>query len=248
MRLFVATCCLGVAALLAAAPAAAQQPRTVDVRNDTVYVDGLPVSRAALPDSIDLSGPPRHYHFSGVATPIVEIDGHLFVVGTDLRPALAPDTAAATPGLAGGSSDVSFLPDARLASGDSLAADRSALGDLPDAHRAYLDSLRLHSRGLYDRLLREHRLESATRNLAYLIRQLPAGPERRAQVDTLRVLLRQAFDLKQTNRQLEIKQLRRQIVDLQLRLVRREAMRRTIIDRRLRQLLEADSSVSAARF
>jgi hypothetical protein len=247
MRLFV-TCWIGLAALLAAAlPAAAQQPRTVDIRNDTVYVDGLPVSREALPDSIDLSGPPRHYHFSGVATPIVEIDGHFFVVGTDLRPALARDTAA-TPPLAGGSSDVSFLPDARPAVGDSLVADRTALGTLPDGHRAYLDSLRLHSRGLYNRLLREHQLETATHNLAYLIRQLPAGPEQRAQVDTLRVLLRQAFNLKQANRQLEIEQLRQQIVDLQLRLLRREAMRRTIIDRRLRQLLEPDSTVSAGGF
>jgi ElaB/YqjD/DUF883 family membrane-anchored ribosome-binding protein len=82
-------------------------------------------------------------------------------------------------------------------------------------------------------------MEQQTYELARTIRRLPAGPERQAQIDTLRATLNRIFDLKQENRQREIEQLQRQISELRKSLRKREEMRDEMIEQRLQQLIDA---------
>jgi ElaB/YqjD/DUF883 family membrane-anchored ribosome-binding protein len=82
-------------------------------------------------------------------------------------------------------------------------------------------------------------MEQQTYELARTIRRLPTGPERQAQIDTLRATLNRIFDLKQENRQREIEQLQRQISELRKSLRKREEMRDEMIEQRLQQLIDA---------
>ncbi len=105
--------------------------------------------------------------------------------------------------------------------------------------RRYLDEMQQHDQELYGRLMQEWQMERETHRLADSIRRLPDGPQREAQISQLRDLLDQIFELKQENRRAEIAALKARLAEAQERLEQREALRSTIIDRRLRQLIGA---------
>lgn len=101
----------------------------------------------------------------------------------------------------------------------------------------YLSEVQQQNQDLYRRLVREWQMERETHRLADSIRRLPDGPQRAAQVDLLRDLLDQIFELKQQNREEEIAALKERLLEAQDRLDQREDMRSQIIDRRLQQLI-----------
>ncbi|RMH63102.1 MAG: hypothetical protein D6685_08070 [Bacteroidetes bacterium] len=103
--------------------------------------------------------------------------------------------------------------------------------------RRYLDEMQQHDQELYGRLMQEWQMERETHRLADSIRRLPDGPQREAQIGQLRDLLDQIFELKQENRRAEIAALKARLAEAQERLEQREALRSTIIDHRLRQLI-----------
>ncbi|ARA92705.1 hypothetical protein AWN76_005695 [Rhodothermaceae bacterium RA] len=103
--------------------------------------------------------------------------------------------------------------------------------------RRYLDEVQQHDQELYGRLVQEWQMERETHRLADSIGRLPAGPQREAQIGQLRDLLDQIFELKQENRRAEIAALKARLAEAQERLEQREALRSTIIDHRLRQLI-----------
>lgn len=217
-------------AVLTVDPVAAQT-RTLVIDDGVVRIDGERVSDDRMPPSLNLSGIQAQYQFVGISQPIVEIEGRFFAVTDRLQP--IPEDSVRT---ANASVVLRNLERTSPAS-----QERASTMDLQAAHQEYLSDVERRSRKLYERLLREHQMEQQSYELARTIRRLPAGPERQAQIDTLRATLNQIFDLKQENRQREIEQLQRQISELRKSLEKREEMRDEMIEQRLQQLIDASA-------
>jgi hypothetical protein len=212
-------------------PASAQQTRTLNIHDGTVYVDGQPLSDDQLPDSLNLEGINAHYRFLGIQRPVLELNGRLFAVDDGLIPVSEEEVRKQRASVILGSG----LTRSRAPRTVSEAQVRSA----ETSHRQYLNDLQHSSHDLYERLLRERQMEQNARNLAHAIRLLPPGTERRTKIDTLRAMLADIFELKQENRRREIERLQQQIRNLQNNLRKRQQMRDEMIDRRLRQLIDS---------
>lgn len=218
-------------------PASAQQTRTLHIQDGTVYVNGQPMSEDQLPDSLNLEGVRAHYRFLDVQRPVIELNGRLFAVDDGLTPVTEEEVRErrASVILGGGAS--------RVSQADAEDKVHRAGSRRPEAsHQQYLDAVQRSSRELYDRLLRERRMEQSARNLARAIRLLPDGTERRAKIDTLRAMIADIFALKQENRRREVERLERKIRELQRNLRRRAQMRERMIERRLQQLVDSTYS------
>jgi len=215
--------------------ASAQQTRTLHIQDGTVYVNGQPLSETQLPDSLNLEGVRAHYRFLDVQRPVIELNGRLFAVDDGLTPVTEEEVRdrRASVILGGGTSRA---PQAEAAEDKVHRAGSRR----PEAsHQQYLDAVQRSSRELYDRLLRERRMEQSARDLARAVQLLPEGAERRAKIDTLRAMLADIFELKQENRRREIERLEQEIRELQRNLRRRAQMRDRMIERRLRQLVDS---------
>ncbi|MFB6230815.1 MAG: hypothetical protein ABEL04_06630 [Salinibacter sp.] len=231
-RKFVCGCILGTLLWGAVLPAArAQQTRTLDIQNGTVYVNGRPLSDDQLPDSLNLKGVNAHYRFLGIQHPVVDINGRLFAVKNGLTPVTEEEVQDKHASV--------ILRDETARVSSQKASSQGAPSRSTAAHRQYLDAVQKSSRTLYKRLMRERQMEEDARELARTIRLLPEGPERQARIDTLRALLGKIFELKQKNRRREIERLQRQIQELENSIRKRERMRQLMIDRRLRQLTDS---------
>ncbi|MFB6097812.1 MAG: hypothetical protein ABEK84_01600 [Salinibacter sp.] len=208
--------------------ASAQQTHTLNIHNGTVYVDGKPLSEDQLPDSLNLKGISAHYRFLGIRRPVIELNGRLFAVDDGLTPVSEEEVRQQRASvILGGRTPRSRAPRGRR---------RASAGR--GEYRQYLNAIQRSSRELYERLLRERRMEQRARDLARAIQLLPNGPERQAKIDTLRAMLEDIFELKQENRRREIRRLQRQIRELQRNLQKRAQMRDRMIDRRLQQLVD----------
>jgi hypothetical protein len=107
--------------------------------------------------------------------------------------------------------------------------------------QSYLSEVRSQNVELYERLVREQRLEEESLRLSETIRALPAGTERNARVAELRDRLEQIFQIKQENRQHEIEELEARLNSLQQRLEKRDRYHDYIIERRLNQLIGSEN-------
>ena len=216
-------------------PAAAQQTRTLDIRDGTVYVDGRALADHQLPSGLDLNGVNAHYQFVGIQRPVVELRGQLVAIAdsglTAVTDADVQSTNAAVVMQGGTARAGSAQPVAR---GDAAEAERSE-------HQQYLRDVQQSSRELYERLQRERRMEQEAQDLARVIRMLPESDAREAKTDTLRAMLNRIFEIKQENHRREIERLQRKIQELQRRLQERSKMRQPMIDHRLQQLVSASS-------
>jgi hypothetical protein len=212
--------------------ASAQQTRTLNIRDGTVYVDGKSLSEDQIPDSLNLEGLNAHYRFVGIQRPVIELNGRLFAVEDGLTPVTEEEVREQRTSVVLGSGAT------RTRSAPQAVSRRSSAR--PEASRQqYLNAIQRSSRELYERLLRERRMEQSARDLARAIRLLPEGGERRAKIDTLRAMLEDIFELKQKNQRREIERLQQQIRELQRTLQKRAQMRDRMIDRRLRQLVDS---------
>jgi hypothetical protein len=212
-------------------PASAQQTRTLNIRDGTVYVDGQPLSKDQLPDSLNLEGISAQYRFLGIQRPVIELNGRLFAVDDGLTPVTEEEVRKERASV--------ILGSGRRQSRAPRAVSRAQARRADASHQQYLNDIQRSSHGLYERLLRERQMEQNAKNLAHAIRLLPEGPERRAKVDTLHAMLEDIFALKQENRRREIEHLQRQIRELQNNLQKRAQMRDQMIDRHLRQLIDS---------
>lgn len=249
-RLIVLALAAVLAGLTFAPPVATAQPqtRTLTIHNDTVYVNGTALDKDQLPESLDISGLEAKYQFIGIRKPVVDINGTLYAVTDRLEPVsedeirrqndasviLQRPQPAANSGFATASSR-SAASASNTAS--ESAAQGAASSNMEEAHKQYLSEIQRRHQELYRNLVRERRMESESREIARTIRLLPDGPERNAQIDTLRATLNRIFELKQENRRREIEQLQRQIDELERRLEQREEMREEMIERRMNELL-----------
>jgi len=212
-------------------PASAQQTRTLNIQDGTVYVDGQPLSAEQLPDSLNLEGVNAHYRFLGIQRPVIELNGRLFAVDDGLTPITEEEVRKERASV--------ILGSGRTQSRAPRAVSKTQASRSDASRRQYLSALQRSSRDLYERLLRERQMEQNARNLAQAVQLLPEGPERRAKIDTLHAMLEDIFELKQENRRREIGHLQRQIRELQKNIQKREQMRDRMIDRRLRQLTDS---------
>jgi len=212
-------------------PASAQQTRTLNIRDGTVYVDGQPLSEDQLPDGLNLEGISAQYRFLGIQRPVIELNGRLFAVDDGLTPVTEEEVRKERASV--------ILGSGRRQSRAPRAVSRAQARQADASHQQYLNDIQRSSHGLYERLLRERQMEQNAKNLAHAIRLLPEGPERRAKVDTLHAMLEDIFALKQENRRREIEHLQRQIRELQNNLQKRARMRDQMIDRHLRQLIDS---------
>ena len=210
--------------------ATAQQTRTLDIQDGTVYVDGRALSPDQLPPGLDLSGINAHYQFVGIQRPVLELRGRLVAIAdSGLTPVAAGDVRDA---------NASVVMQGRTARAGTPSASPSEGGSTEAAaHQQYLRDVQQSSRELYERLQRERRMEQEARDLARVVRMLPEGAARQAKTDTLRAMLDDLFELKQDNHRREIERLQRKIQELQRRLQRREEMREPMIEHRLQQLV-----------
>ncbi len=216
-------------------PAAAQQTRTLDIRDGTVYVDGRAVADEQLPAGLNLDGVNAHYQFVGIQRPVVELSGQLVAIAdsglTAVTDADVQSTNAAVV-MQGGT--------ARAGSAQPVARDDAAERER-SAQQQYLRDVQQSSRELYERLQRERRMGQEAQDLARVIRMLPEGEAREAKTDTLRAMLNRIFEIKQENHRREIERLQRKIQELQRRLQKRSEMRQPMIEHRLQQLVSSSS-------
>lgn len=249
-RLIVLALAAVLTGLTFAPPSATAQPqtRTLTIHNNTVHVNGTELNQDQLPESLDVSGVEAQYRFIGIRKPVVDINGKLYAITDRLEPVsedeirqqndasvvLQRPQAASDPGFATASSRSAPAPREQSS---AESGSQEASSDMQEAHQQYLSEIQQSHQELYRNLVRERRMESESREIARTIRLLPDGPERDAQIDTLRATLNRIFELKQDNRRREIEQLQRQIDELERRLEQREAMREEMIERRMNELL-----------
>ncbi len=226
-------------------PAAlAQQVRTLTIRDSAVYVDGQELSPDQMPGDVDLDGITARYQFVGIQRPVIELNGRLFAVNNGLTPVSEEEVNAEESSVI--LQEIDARPSA-VASADNRQGPRaqstpSTAARSPDrlrtAQERYLSEVQKANRELYERLVRERTMENRAKDLARAIRMLPEDSgKRRTNVDSLRSLLNNIFDLKQENRRQEIERLQREIQKLQRGLQERRQMRDQMIDHRLNQLV-----------
>lgn len=219
-----------------AVDAQAQSSRTLTIRDGTVFIDGQRVDEDALPPTLEVEGMNAQYSFSGIRRPVVELNGALYAIGDSLEPVHASEVQRQ-------GSLVFFRENQRGASMSSAGAEEGAtavsdqMQDQPNIQQQYIEELRRRNHQLYDRLIRERKMEYETQALAQRIQQLPEGDRRSDMLDSLRATLNNIFDLKQENRRREVEQLQVRLEELQRRLEKREEMRDEMIDQRIRQLV-----------
>lgn len=196
-------------------PAARSQPaphRTLQIQGGTVYIDGNAVPEDTLPPELVLDGVQMQYQVYGLQVPIVEIQGRAYrLTESTLEPVERASYAA--------------------------QGEPEALQAAP-APSDYMQMLRAQSQLLYEAVQREYALEHAAEQRAYRIRQLDAGPERTAHLDTLRQTITQLFDLKQANRRRELQQLQQRVEAMRQRMQERAAHREAMIEQRIQQLTD----------
>ena len=101
----------------------------------------------------------------------------------------------------------------------------------------YLQDIQGTDKALFDRLIREQRMERETLIMARKFAAMEEGKARRDSITVLREKLNEIFELKQGNRRREVEQLEEKLQELRKAIVERERVRNQIVDRRLRELL-----------
>lgn len=196
--------------------------RLFEIRDGRLWLDGRALSGDAVPEGLDLSGFEMSLELVGPVTPVVEVDGELFVLQRERLVPFESSEKAGTP--------VYFLAEAEAVEQEEPRVDEAYLRSLSDADRA-----------LYEQLQTEMRLEAEIARTARRARGLPPGPEREELETELRSRLGSLFDLKQEIRRQELSRAESEIRALRAILDERETMREDVISLRLGELLGTEA-------
>ncbi len=101
----------------------------------------------------------------------------------------------------------------------------------------YLQDIQDADQALFDRLIREQRMEREALTMARKFAVMEEGEARRDSIAALRERLTEIFELKQGNRRREVEQLEGKLQELRQAIIERERFRDEIVDRRLKELL-----------
>ena len=206
----------------------AQPARLFEIRDGRLWLDGRALPSSAIPDGLDLSGVVMQLELVGPVTPVVEVDGELFVLE---RERLVPYEASAKAG-----NPVYIM-------GEAVVSPQSAPADMLESvvDEVYLRQVRDADRGLYNKVQEERRLEAEIAQTARRARALPPGPEHDALAAELRARIGALFDLKQEIRREELARAESELRALRAILGERDAMREDVISHRYNELLGTGS-------
>ncbi len=126
----------------------------------------------------------------------------------------------------------------------TLHAEEAArtASEFPDIHmQRYFQGVQDMDKALFDRLMREQRMEREASIMARKFAAMEEGKARRDSIDALRERLTEIFELKQENRRREMEQLEEKLQELQEAVSERERFRDRIVERRLQELLGNDT-------
>ena len=257
---------LSVAMMLCIAGAVFAQPLTLSVKDGTVVINGKEVLPQELPEGLDLSGLNQTLKLTDTnARIIVEINGSFFGIengrlvdtseaGLHIFPGPRLDTdrlshdrseqlAAALMRQVADLKRVRSEADPNVREAiktaeESVVQAARTVEMMPALHmQNYLRDLEQVDKDLFRRLVEESRMEMAAARLAAEIRSLPDGAERNRRLEELRGQMNVIFDYKLLNRRQEIQQLEHEVAALHLRVEKREAARKSLIERRLGELV-----------
>ncbi|MDX1421263.1 MAG: hypothetical protein R3181_14955 [Rubricoccaceae bacterium] len=204
-----------------AADAVAEQ-HVLEIHDGQMSLDGRPLPAQNLPEGLDLHGIEMTYTFVGPVSPVLEIDGVVYVLeGEHFKRLSETDRAGVQP---------YFFPEMPEAESQAAPAPAEA------SEEAYLRQVSERDRALYDRIQREVELENETHRLAARIRSTSDSDTRARLLESLRNKLGEAFELKQAIRAEEIAQAEAQIGELRRLLDERAARKSSIIERRIEEL------------
>lgn len=228
---------LSVPVASAQAQPAAEAGHELVIRDGRMFLDGRALPTENLPAGLDLDGlPETTVSFAGPVTPVLEIDGVVYVLEGEHLRMLSETTRAAD--------RVHFLPvapPAPEAAGPERSASAFSEAELSEAgEEAYLRQLSARDHSLYEQIEREHAIENETLGLADQIRRTPEGAERERLVRRLREKLDESFEMKQEIRASEIAQAEAQLGGLRRLLRERGDRKEQIIERRMLELMGAE--------
>ncbi len=220
--------------------AADARVRILEIQDGDVKLDGRVLPMGNLPDGLRLDGIDMTYHFSGPVTPVLEIDGEVYVLDgeqlirmDEAGPNRANVYFLGQPEMTAQNAPVTRpRPEGQAFGGEMPADDLERAGE-----EAYLQQLSSRDRTLYDQIQQEQSLELETYSLAGEFRRTRNRDEQADIADELRDKLEESFDLKQQIRADEIAQAESQISELRRLLNERSARKEQIIERRLRELI-----------
>ena len=196
--------------------------RLFEIRGGHLWLDGRRLSDEATPAGLDLRGIDWSFELVGPVTPVLEVDGELFVLQ---RERLIPFESSEKAG-----APVYFLAEAEPV--DSVE---------PRVDEAYLNQLSEADRSLYEQLQTEMRLEAEIEHMAHRASGLAPGTERDQMEAELRARLAALFDLKQEIRRQELSRAESEIRALRAVLDERQTMRDEVISLRLGELLGTET-------
>jgi len=212
--------------------------RVLEIHDGDLMLDGRVLPTGNLPGGLRLDGIEMTYHFSGPVTPVLEIDGEVYVL--DGERLIRMDDAAPN------RANVYFLgqPEMNARSvpvttvGAAMAPSPAPGDELEQAgEQAYLRQLSFRDRTLFNQIQREQSVELETFRLAGEYRRANDPADQSRIEDELRDKLGESFELKQQIRADEIAQAESQINELRGLLDERSARKEQIVERRLRELI-----------
>lgn len=212
--------------------------RVLEIHDGDLLLDGRVLPTSNLPGGLRLDGIEMTYRFSGPVTPVLEIDGEVYVLAGERL--IRMDDAAPN------RANVYFLGqpemNVRVAPVTGAGAAMAPLPILDDeleqaGELAYLRQLSFRDRTLFNQIQREQSVELETFRLAGEYRRANGTADQSRIEDELRDKLDESFELKQQIRTDEIAQAESQIIELRGLLDERSARKDQIIERRLRELI-----------
>ncbi len=216
----------------------------LEIRDGALWIDGQALPSSSIPEGLELDGLQMSVEYSGPVTPVVEVDGVPYVLQGDHLVRFSESDRAG--------SQVYFLGEATPTPESARAAEPSAtLAGAPvvapasrDEARlrrageaAYMEELSATDRELYEQIRREAELDAEAERLASEVRRTSDPAARAAGVERLRVVLAEAFDLKQSIREAEIERAEQQVDDVRRMHHARGSRRAMIVEHRLRELI-----------
>ena len=231
------------------APSLAQNQTTLTIKDGRVLVNGKQLDEDQIPRSLETEDLFVSLSFPAQIAPTFELNGRYYTIQegeleeVNRRDFPEDETTVVFRNLPPqGAEAASDTERSYAENNQSVAYSRQALSS-PVGNRynalmqEYIYEVSKRDQQLYQQLVVELELERETREIANQARNLPDGQERNEKIEQLRALLGEIFDLKQENRQEEIKQLEQQLDILKQNLADREAMKSRIIDNRINELL-----------
>jgi hypothetical protein len=212
-------------AFLVAAPTTLAQlgveVHRLEIRDGRVLHDGVELPASALPEDFDPGSLSFTFEYSGPVMPALTLNGQVYALEGERL--IRIEDASASEGVRA----VAMMP----------ADHASPQERRRQAEDAYLRTLSERDRALYERLMEERDMEEEALRLAYAARRATDPADRDRLRQQLHQQVSEMFDLKQGNRQDEIRQVEEFLEILRRQMADREAAREDLIRQHVSELL-----------